>query len=92
MTKIENIIAEIANWNGAFDKLVKNFTCEDYGLLLDEGRWDGAEEYADEFYQDGDWAAMLHLFIAVWLMDSINMGDSTDTPNLFRLWHESMCD
>ena len=89
MKKFENLLTEITTWNGTFDKLVKHFDSDDYYLMLTEGQWHGTEEYAEEFYQEGDWTSLLHTFIAVWLMDYIDLGIAADTPNLFRLWHES---
>ena len=89
MTHAE-IMNTITNWNGTFDKLVREFEPQDYAILLEETSFDYADyDYMSEFYENGDWNDFLYFYIADWLMYNINYGERGNaTDNLFRLWNQ----
>lgn len=90
MDAFEKINDTIFNWDNNFDKLVKHFTNEDYGIILDKANWRDNYDCAVEVYSSGDWSDLLYFYITLLLMDCIDMGVKYGTENLFRLWFECL--
>lgn len=90
MKTFEMINKEIANWNGTFDKLVKHFTNDDYGVIFEEANWtyDSLGDCYEAAYEDGDWDECLYIYLGDLLKSCIEMGVRSGTDNLFRLWYE----
>lgn len=91
MRNIKEINETIINWNGTFDKLVKQFNSSEYGEMLNETLFDYVEyEYMEEFYTNGDWANFMKFYLDDWLRAQISEGAKEGTDNLFRLWFETV--
>lgn len=89
MRNIEEINETIINWNGTFDKLVKQFNNNEYNEMLNETIWEIIDDtYMDEYYTNGDWPEFLHFYLEDWIHANLIYGNRDGIENLMRLWLE----